>query len=63
MFYIAFYFVYMYLVYYDLHRVKVYSHEHEIVNETSNDDRLRDVGPHHCSKHQSFDVSSRLNTA
>ena len=42
---------------------KAHSHEHEITNETSNDNRWRDVGTHRCSKCQSFDVSSGSNTA
>ena len=37
---------------YDSNALKAHSHEHEIVNETSNDDRWRDVGHHCCSKHQ-----------
>ena len=43
--------------------LKAYLHKHEIVNKTFNDDRQRDVGPHRCSKRQSFDVSSGSNTA
>ena len=40
-----------------------HAHEHEITNETFYDDWWRDIRLYHCSKHQSFDVSTGSNTA
>ena len=39
-----------------LYFVNAHSHEDKVSNETSNDELWRDVGPHRCSKRQSFEV-------
>ena len=44
-------------------QVKAHSHDDEIGNKTSNNNRWHDVGLRRCNKRQSFDVSSGSNNA